>query len=424
MKVLFLDAYFEPEQIAFTHLENDLLQGLVDAGHEVEIVCPTPTRGIDKETAQKYKHIKSESIYNGHAHVTRFLAPQEGKNPLIRALRYFWCNLRTYQIGMKGKNVDLVFANSTPPTQGWIAGKVAKKLDVPFIYSLQDIFPDSLVNAGMTKEGSLIWKIGKKIEDKTYTGATEIITISEAFKMNLENKGVDTQKIKVIPNWIDTSEVFDVPREENKIIKKYHLDPTKFYICYSGNIGHSQNLELLIDVADELGQTNKQIEFVIIGEGAAKEKLEQMVQTKHLKNVHLLPFQPYEDIAHVFSLGDVGLIISKPGIGGSSVPSKTWSIMAAHRPVLASFDKNGVLDEAINSIDCGILVDSGNKELLISAIIRLFEDEKSRKHMADQGLNYVSSIISKENCVKKFVGYISNSKKTGASALSVDKFPS
>ena len=133
MRILFLDAYFEPEQIAFTHLEKDLLEGLVAAGHEIEVVCPTPTRGINKDIAEKYKKIKSESLYNNKVHVTRFFAPQEGKNPLIRAFRYLLCNLRTYQIGKKFKKIDAVFANSTPPTQGLIAGKIAKKLHVPFV---------------------------------------------------------------------------------------------------------------------------------------------------------------------------------------------------------------------------------------------------------------------------------------------------
>ena len=202
MRILFLDAYFEPEQIAFTHLENDLLEGLVKAGHEVEVVCPTPTRGVSSKIVQKYKKRKSESIYNGHVHVTRFSAPQEGKNPIIRALRYFWCNLRTYQIGKKINDIDVVFANSTPPTQGWIAGKVAKQHKVPFIYSLQDIFPDSLVTTGLTKKGSLLWRIGRTLENKTYKSCSCIVVISDAMKENLLQKGVKEKKIQVISNWM------------------------------------------------------------------------------------------------------------------------------------------------------------------------------------------------------------------------------
>lgn len=412
MRILFLDAYFEPEQIAFTHLENDLLEGLVNAGHEVEIVCPTPTRGVSEEVVQEYKNKKQETLYNGHVHVNRFSAPQEGKNPIIRALRYFWCNLRTYQIGKRVENIDVVFANSTPPTQGWIAGKVAKKLKVPFVYSLQDIFPESLVNAGMTKEGSLIWKIGRRVENKTYTNATRIITISDGFKKNLTNKDVDPQKVIVIPNWIDTSAVYDVPRSDNKIIKKYKLDPGKFYICYSGNVGHSQNLELLVEVAEELSETEKLIEFVIIGEGAAKEQLKQMIEDKRIKNIHMLPFQPYEDIAHVFSLGDVGLIISKAGIGGSSVPSKTWSIMAAERPILVSFDKNSELSDLVNGIGCGLTCSPEDVESFIDAVIQLKENPELVTTMGKKGRKYLQDNLSKSVCTKEYRKIIEESVHT------------
>lgn len=411
MRILFLDAYFEPEQIAFTHLENDLLEGLVNAGHEVEIVCPIPTRGVSAEVAKEYKNNKSESLYDGHVHVTRFSAPQEGRNPVIRALRYFWCNLRTYQIGKKFNNIDVVFANSTPPTQGLIAGKVAKKLKTPFVYSLQDIFPDSLVNAGMTKEGSLIWNLGRKVENRTYNGANTIITISEAFKDTLSNRGVNPDKIVVIPNWVDTSDVVDVPRSENKIIKLYGLNPEKFIICYSGNIGHSQNLGLLVEVAKEIRKKTEQIEFVIIGEGAAKEQLNQMIETNSLSNIHLLPFQPYEDIAHVFSLGDVGLIISKPGIGGSSVPSKTWGIMAAGRPILASFDANSELVQLIVKTQSGLFADADDIDGLVNAIIELHMNGANRINLGKNGRDYVISNLSKGICTQRYIDTLVSSDK-------------
>ena len=113
MKVLFLDAYFKPEIIAFTHLENDIIDALINRGHEINILCPTPTRGIDKETREKYSKIKRESLFDGKVNVERFWAPQENKNPLTRAFRYFWCNFRQYQIGKKYKDTDVIFS-ATP----------------------------------------------------------------------------------------------------------------------------------------------------------------------------------------------------------------------------------------------------------------------------------------------------------------------
>ena len=170
MNVLFLDAYYEPEKIAYTHLENDLIRGLIHDGHKVRIICPTPTRGITEEVRKAYKKIKHEEQFDGAVSITRFSAPAEGRNPIKRALRYFWCNLRTYQLAKRNIDIDVVFSNSTPPTQGLLGGLVAKKLSkrkdckIPFLYNLQDIFPDSLVISNMTSAGGFIWKIGRKIK--------------------------------------------------------------------------------------------------------------------------------------------------------------------------------------------------------------------------------------------------------------------
>lgn len=110
-----------------------------------------------------------------------------------------------YRYGVKYKNVDVIFANSTPPTQGMLAvfvkQKLSKNKNIPFIYCLQDIFPDSLVNAKMTSKGSLIWKIGRKIEDYTYKSADEIITISDGLCFGFkESKNIqrETSMVKIV----------------------------------------------------------------------------------------------------------------------------------------------------------------------------------------------------------------------------------
>lgn len=406
MNILFLDAYFEPESIAFTHLENDLLDALTKGGHNIYIICPTPTRGVDDTVRKKYKYKRKEKLYDGHVHVRRFSAPKEGKNPIIRMFRYFWCNLQSYRYGIRCKNVDVIFANSTPPTQGMLAALVKNKLsknkNIPFVYCLQDIFPDSLVNAKMTSKGSLIWKIGRKIEDYTYKNADEIITISDAFKQNIIKKGANEDKIHVIPNWIDTSEVFPVARDINPLFDRYKLDRNKFYICYSGNIGHSQNMNLLLDVAKRI--KDEEVCFVVIGDGVARIDMEKRIAAENISNVIMLPFQPYEEIANVFSLGDVGLIISKPGIGGSSVPSKTWSIMAAEKPILASFDQESELSILIKNVECGIVCPAGDQESLVNAITKLKKENSSE--MGIKGKIYVTSEISKKKCVEKYLNIL------------------
>lgn len=403
MKILFLNAYFQPEITAFSHLENDIIEGLLAEDCEIQVICPVPTRGIDREIAKHYAKRKKELLFDGRVSVQRFWAPKEGKNPLMRAFRYLWCNLREYQIAASQKDCCAIFAASTPPTQGMLGALVRKRRHIPFVYNLQDIFPDSLVNAKMAGKGSLVWRLGRKIEDYSYRNADRIIVISKSFKNNIMSKGVSEEKIVVVPNWIDTSRVYPIPRNDNVLFDRYHLDRSKFYICYSGNLGHSQNLELLVKVAEEIRTAMPNVVFVLIGEGAAKEELESTVRGRKLNNIVILPFQPYENIAHVFSLGDVGLIISKPGIGGSSVPSKTWSIMAAARPLLVSFDRDSELVRIVRAVDCGLCSEADDLNAFITSIRTLYDDQARAHAMGRRGREYVCRELSKDVCTAMYV---------------------
>lgn len=403
MKILKLPAYYSPEQVASSHLTKDLNEALVQAGFQIENHVPSPTRGVSDEVRAEYKKLRYEEQADGKIIIHRFSLFREGKNPIQRATRYVLCNLIQYWRGIHAKNVDLIFGASTPPTQGMLCGLVKRCLKVPFVYNLQDIFPDSLVNAKMTKRDSLIWKIGRKIEDYSYRSADKIIVISEDFKRNIMEKGVPEEKIVIIPNWVNTEHVHPVDRNNNVLCDRYGLDKDKFYICYSGNVGHSQNLRLLLDTAKAIQTDLPDIRFVIIGEGAAKEELVEQISKESIENVTLLPFQPYEEISHVFSLGDVGLIISKPDIGSSSVPSKTWSIMAAERPVLASFDKGSQLAKLIDQLQIGVTAQAGDMEALIQAIRLLYEDREKANAMGKAGRIYVSDVIAKDKCVGQYV---------------------
>jgi len=418
IKILKLTPYCYPEEVASSHLVRDLNEAYAKNDIFTENYVPTPTRGISDEVRAKYKKIKYEEQYDGHLKIFRFNLFREGRNPLQRAFRYVLGNLIQYRKGIKAKDIDLIFAGSTPPTQGALCALVKKKLSkkykkkVPFIYNLQDIFPDSLVTAKMTKKGSLIWKIGRKIEDYTYKNADKIIVISEDFKRNIMEKGVPEDKIVIIPNWVDTEKVYPIERKDNVLFERFGLDADKYYICYSGNIGHSQNMRMLLDAAKELAEEMPDLRFVLIGEGAAKDEVEKAVKDENITNVIMLPFQPYEEISHVFSLGDAGLIISKPGIGNSSVPSKTWSILAAERPIIASFDDNSALSKLICEIGCGVTAKASEEtEPLKTAIRTLYSDIENAASIGKKGRVYLKEYLDKDKCVGAYIDIIKNSLK-------------
>lgn len=163
-------------------------------------------------------------------------------------------------------------------------------------------------------------------------------------------------------------------------------------------------MDMLLEVAKAL-EANEDIQFVLVGNGAYLEDVKRIIAERNVQNVTLLPFQPYEDISHVFSLGDVSLVISKPGVGANSVPSKTWSIMSASRPVLANFDENE-LKTIIEKNNCGNFTKAGDKQAFIDAILKLYNNRELCKEYGQNGRDFVMKNLTKEVGTKKYVDVI------------------
>ena len=404
--MLLLPPYFFPEQTASTHLDQDRYSAYKNAGILTEVYVALPTRGVAVGCRKKYKKIKNEKMFDNHVSIHRFSMFREGKNPIFRALRYVLVNLIQYIKGTSAENIDVIYSGSTPPTQGVLCGLVKKKLSkryrkkIPYIYNLQDVFPDSLVNTGMTKKGSFLWKIGRKIENYTYENADKIIVISEGFKRNIMAKGVPEEKIEVIPNWIDLDSVHPVSREANKLIDEFDIDPDKFLVIYAGNFGAAQGADVVLKAAEKL-KNNKGIQFIIFGGGAYFEEAKK--EAKKLDNVFIHELMPVDRISEVYSLGDVALITCKPGTGNAGMPSKTWSIMACNTPIIASFDTDSDLADVIRDSGAGMCVVPGDVDTLVKAI------EKEHQAWSVGNLRiidlrrYVLENASKEKCVKRYI---------------------
>jgi glycosyltransferase involved in cell wall biosynthesis len=404
VKILLLTAYYLPEPAASMYLSVNRNEAFAKAGFDIELYTPMPTRGISSKTRKEYQHKKTEYLYNGKMVVHRFPMFREGKNSIMRTMRYTFCCIFQFLKGYFAKNIDLIFVTSTPPIQGAMAALLKKVKKVPFVYNLQDIFPDSLVATGLASQNSILWKIGRKIEDFTYRNADKIIVISEDFKQNIISKGVPEEKIVVIYNWVNENEVIHIDRKDNKLFDKYSLDRSKFYVTYCGNIGLTQNMDMLLEVAKEL-EFLPDIQFILIGEGIYQNKVMDLMRKNHIQNITLLPFQPYEDISYVFSLGNVGLVISKPDTGKNSLPSKTWSILSAERPVIANFDENE-LKGIIENNNLGIFTKAGDKETFKNAILTLYKDPVKCKEMGRNGRNFILKNLTCSIGTNKYVEII------------------
>ena len=153
MKILLLPPYFKPEQMASSHLNDHRYCAFSQMGYKMLLHTPTPTRGVSDEIRAEYRTRKHEVMYNEMMEVYRFSMFREGSNPIQRALRYVFCWCAQFWKGLCAKDIDLIYLASTPPIQGVLGGLLKKIKKVPFVYNLQDIFPDSLAGTGLAKKG-------------------------------------------------------------------------------------------------------------------------------------------------------------------------------------------------------------------------------------------------------------------------------
>ena len=404
MKLLLLPPYFTPESPSSSLLDHHRYEAFANANIEMILYTPTPTRGVTEDVRNEYKSRKRESMYDQKMSVVRYSLMHEGKNPICRALRYFLGFVKQYYYGRSQKHIDCIFLVSTPPIQGLLGGFLKNKHNVPFVYNVQDIFPDSLVGTGFAKKGGILWKIGSVISNYAYRKADRIIVISQDFKKNLIAKGVPEGKIEVVYNWVDENAVVPVAKEDNPLFEEFGISRDKFHVVYAGNLGNAQNIDVIIDAADVL-KDEKNVEFLIFGTGGLKDQYVEKVKDLQLDNVKFFPLQPMERVSQVYGLGDVCVVSCKPGLGGAAMPSKMLSIMSAGRAVVASFDK-GELTYILENHKCGMFAPAGDATAFAELIKHLSQNVDECKMMGENARKLILQKFTKAYGTARYVEII------------------
>lgn len=396
MKVIFPFSYYYPEQCAGIFVVDDLMHRLAAEGDESVIYVPTPTRNVREGVEWKRKEVHCDDKMV----VKRFRMYGEGKNPLLRALRYCFCEL-VYLHHLLCDKYDVAFIDSTPPIQGLKLPIVRLFRKCPVVYNAQDLFPDTLSGTGLAKKGGLLWKIGSWVARVTFNNTDKIIAISEDIKRTLvEEKGIPADKVVVVYNWVDSDAVVPIAKEENPLFEEFGLNREKFHVVYAGNLGNAQNINIVVDAAARL-RDNENVEFVVFGSGGLESDIRARIETEGLKNLRLLPLQPVERVKYVYSLGDVCLVSCKEGLGGSAMPSKTWSILSCGRPVLANFDE-GELQMILTKNQLGVFTKAGDLEGFVEAISQLVAEPEKCEKMGARGRQFILDNLTKDAGTRKY----------------------
>ena len=331
MKILIPFSYYHPEQCAGLFVIDDITEEAAQQGISSLITVPSPTRNVPKDAIWS----RNEKLCGGMVQVHRFRMYGEGKNPVLRALRYLLCEIVQLHY-LLWKQYDVAFIDSTPPIQGLKLPIIRLfRRKKRFVYNAQDLFPETLSGTGLAKQGGMLWKIGKWVSNVTFKNSDKIIAISQDIKSSMVTRGVPAEKIEVVYNWVDENAVHPVSKEDNPLFEEFGLSRDKFTVVYAGNLGNAQNIGIVIDGAKELPE----VQFAIFGTDGLEKEIRTQIEQEELTNVHMNPLQPFERVSQVYSLGDACIVSCKEGLGGSAMPSKTWTIMSCGRPVVASFDE-------------------------------------------------------------------------------------
>jgi len=389
MKLVVLCPHFAPDVAPTGEVITRIVEGLVDRGHHVHVVTSFPWyREHRIEPGYEGKLVDHEDTDWGR--ITRVHPfPTSDKNNLVgRALAYLGFSVLSGIVALRGGRVDGVLAMSPPLTLGLTGWLVARFRRARYVFNIQDVYPDVAVELGVLGSKRLI-RLAAWLERFCYDRADAVTVLSDDLRDNVAGKTTRPAKVRVIPNFVDTEWIQPAPRE-NEYRHELGIDE-KFVVMYAGNVGYSQSLDLVVESAAALS-SDPDIAFVINGGGAARPALEQ--QAAGLTNVHFVDMQPKERLPEVLAAADVHLVPLKRGLARSSVPSKTYSILAAGRPLIASVDPGTEVARLVADTGAGVAVPPEDGEALTKAVAALAASPEEAVRMGDAGRQFVEGWAS------------------------------
>jgi len=380
MKIYIHTMYSLPEFGSAPILMDELATSLASKGHDVEILTTIPRPPHRKP--YRGMLIANEKR-NGYA--VRRCFTNATVHHIGRLIAWSIYTLFTMLNLFRVRKGDVLFLR-LPPLQLGVTGILAKKWKgAKILLNIQDIHPDLSIQSGLLRDSRAIrWAV--KFEKWIYKHSDNILVISDGFRRNLVDKGVSPSKVKIIPNWVDTDLIKPLPKE-NPFSVSHSLDK-KFVVMYSGTISISsiKTLENILESAKRL-QNNKNIVFVIVGEGLKKSELEEKARSLGIKNVFFLPFQPYEDLPAMLASSDVLLVPLDKEKSLLSVPSKLYNFMAAGRPIMGLAHEESEVKSLIEGKKCGVCVPPEDVEAISAAIKELSSSKNRLKEMAKNARN-------------------------------------
>lgn len=393
MNILVLCPHYAPDVAPTGEVMTSIVEALAERGHRLHVVTSLPWyRHHAVEEGWEGRLARTDST--GWGWITRLHPfPTDKTNIPARALAFAgFTGMATVRGVFTRIRPDVVMVMSPPLPLGVAGWLSAVPRGTPFVFNVQDVFPDVAVELGAITDRRVI-AVASWLERFLYRRSDAVTVLSEDLRDNVAAKlGVSrADRVHVIPNFVDTDRIRPAD-PENAYRREFGLSG-RTVVTYAGNVGLSQSLELVVEAARRYRDRGRDdVVFVINGGGSARERLK--ASAEGLDNVRFVEMQPRERLPEVLAAADLHLVPLKTGLARSSVPSKLYSILAAGRPVLASVDAGTEVATTIERAGAGVSVPPENADAFVDALDTLLADRTALDRMGASGRSFVEGWVS------------------------------
>ncbi len=405
MKILYVSQYFPPEMGAPAARAAELAHHWADAGHQVSVLTGFPnhpTGVVPPEWRARTRHLVYREQVGGVDVFRTWLWPLPNRKAHERMRNYASFCVSAALRGLTLPRPDVIIASSPQLLVGLSGWWISFARQIPFVFEVRDLWPESLTAVGVGDENSLLYHVLAGVAKFLYRKADRIVVVTPAFREHLiRHWRVPEEKIAVVENGVETDLFAPSTSTANDAFRRDLGAQGKFLASYIGTMGNAHGLETLLDAAAQL-QHNTDVLFLLLGEGAEKERIKTLAQSRGLTNVRFLDQQPREKIPAYISASDACLVLlKKTDIFKTVIPTKMLEFMSCSRPVILGVD--GQARQIIDEAGAGIVIEPENAAALVAAISQLSSNRELGTAMGRKGREYILQNFSRHRTAEKYV---------------------
>jgi colanic acid biosynthesis glycosyl transferase WcaI len=404
MKILYVSQYFPPEMGAPAGRVAELSRLWVEDGHEVTVLTGFPnhpTGIVPREYRSRFRRLVTHENVEGVNLVRTWLLPFPNRKSYERVLNYASFCVSSAVTGVFLDQPDIVIATSPQLLVGLSGWWLARCKRVPFVFEVRDLWPESLAAVGMGSSNSVLHRSLAKIAGFLYRTCDRLVVVTPAFKKYLiEHWGIPEEKIFVVENGVDANLFRSLP--PNPALRRELGAEGKFVVSYIGTMGNAHGLETLLEAAALLHERAPNVLFLLVGEGAEKERLLTLTRSRELTNVRFVDQQPREKIPAYISASDACLVLLKrTELFKTVLPTKMLEFMSCARPVILGVD--GHARKVMEQANAGISIQPQDPAELVDAVVRLAANPGLRESLGRNGRQHVLQYFSRQRTAKVYL---------------------